>query len=94
MCPFSEEIRGKCYILSSPARPFLIYAKEKLSQLGLVGAQAESFWVQPPLRGEKPLSSELALGSVEATRSPVLSQFSPFEGSEGRGEKIEKQGRG
>lgn len=26
-----------------------------------------------------------SLGSVEATRSPVLSQFSPFEGSEGRG---------
>lgn len=32
------------------------------------------------------------LGSVEATSNPVLSQFSPFEGSEGRG-KNQKAGK-
>lgn len=35
-CLFPEGIRGKCYILSSPAGPFFIYTQGKLSQLGLV----------------------------------------------------------
>lgn len=80
-------MQGKCKFLSCPARPLFIYAKEKLSQLGLTGAHTA------PRGGQQPLSGVHARFCAPNQPEPSISppNFFPLGEVRAEGKKLKSK---